>query len=956
MASPLRASPPPVRVARAAGRRRAAVTRAGAGRRPWCGVESLEGRRLLAASLVSVNTAGTASANDDSSDPDISSNGRYVVFASSATNLVDDDTNGLVDVYYRDLQAGITQLVSVNVNGSGSGNGTSSDPSVSDDGRFVAFTSGASNLIASDPNGASDVFVRDMFTGETRLVSVTSANTGPGNNGGTSAQISDDGRFVVFASDSSNLATNDPDTTRDVFVRDLLLNRTTLVSVTPDIPQPFPTPDIPGTSGNGPSQTPSVSADGQFIVFVSAATDLGGGAGGPGADVYIRDTISQDTRVVSVAGGGTGGGFVDVNAASPTVSDDGRFVAFVSAAADLTAAADTNGVNDVFRKDLLNGAVARASVGTAGTIANGPSTRARISPNGNFVAFSSTASNLSSLDNGANEDVFLRDFNAGITSLVSVNRNNNGGTGSSEPAMTDDATLVVFSSAARDLVSEATEDRNVFIATTAVSVDRAAPTFRIPPQPIENISGSDVIKFVVIYDDNVAIDTGTIDNLDLIVTGPNGFNQRATLFSLVSTIGTSATVTYTVPAPNALLTPAANGTYTVTLQANQVADRARNFLPGVSTTGIFVLALPASETEPPTATFSGGPVNVGTATYEFSVIYSDRGGLNLATLDNNDVTVSGPNGYFQTATLLGTSELSPTTDAAVYQVVAPGGVWDGPDSGVYTVSMLAGAVGDVANNFVAAGQLGQFVALGPDLIAIPIRNLRTGAISGVDQQKAKVRVLNRGSSTAAGPIAIRLFTSLDETLDAGDATIGTFTQDLVIEPDSFKQVNLRFTYPQVPEGNYFVLAQVDAGNVILEQDESNNVEASFFKVGLSAPFVDLVPTLVPFTGIRSRLGQNTATLTIRNTGNITARADITVALAGLGDETPTSGDRAIGTVPLKVNLRPGQRKTFRLTFVFPIEFERGTYRLAATVDSTNLIAERDENNNRVVSFSSFEFA
>ena len=761
---------------------------------------------------------------------------------------------------------------------------------------------------------------------------------------------------IVFSSDSSNLVSNDTNIVRDVFVRDLQNNTTTLISATPDVPRPFPNPPTLGAGGNGASQAPSISADGRYVVFVSEATDLGAGAGGPGADVYIRDTILRDTDIVSVANGGGGGGLVDVNAASPTVSDDGRFVGFVSAAAGLTSAADANGVNDVFRKDLGTGAVSRASVGTTGTPANGPSTRAKISADGNVVVFSSTASNLSALDNGANEDVFLRDFNAGITSLVSVNRNNNGGTGSSQPAITDDGSLVAFSSTARDLVQEATEDRNVFVATTTVAIDRAAPTFRIPPQPVENVSGSNVIQFVVIYDDNVFLDTGTIDNLDLVVTGPNGFNETATLFSLVSTTGSSATATYTVPAPDGLLAPTANGTYTVTLRANQVADRARNFLPGTVTTGAFVLALPASETEPPTATFSGGSPNVGTTTYEFSVIYSDRGGLNLATLDNNDVTVSGPNGYFQTATLLGTGELSPTTDAATYQVAAPGGVWDGPDSGVYTVSLLAGAVADVAGNLAAPGQIGQFVALGPDLIAIPLRNLRSGAISGVDQQRARVRILNQGSSTAAGPIAVRLFTSLDETLDANDATIGTFTQDLVIEPDSFEQVNVRFTYPQVAEGNYFVLAQVDAGNAVLEQDESNNVRASFNRVGLSAPFVDLQPTLAPFTGNRSRLGPNTATLTVRNAGNITASAEITVALTGLGTETPTSGDRPIATLPLKVNLRPGQRKTFRLVFPFPLEFERGTYSLVATVDSTNLIAERDENNNRVVAFSSFEFS
>ncbi|CAA9394449.1 MAG: hypothetical protein AVDCRST_MAG64-1361, partial [uncultured Phycisphaerae bacterium] len=902
---------------------------------------------LVVLPYAATNAGGTASGNDDSSDPDISSNGRFVVFASSATNLTANDTNALVDVYYRDLQTGVTQLVSVSTAGTGPGNGTSSDPSVSDDGRLVTFTSGASNLVASDNNARSDVFVRDMFTGETRLVSVNLTNTGPGNNGGQSAQISDNGRFVVFASESSNLTANDTNIIRDVFVRDLLNNTTTLVSVTPG---------TTGTSGNGASDAPSISAVGQYIVFVSEATNLDGGAGGPGADVYIRDTILRDTDLVSDSAGNSGGGLVDVNAASPTVSDNGRFVAFVSAATNLTSAADTNGVNDVFRKDTATGDVSRASVGTTGTIANGPSTRAKISADGRYVAFSSTASNLSSLDNGANEDVFIRDFSAGVTSLASVNRNNNGGTGSSQPALTDDGSIVAFSSTARDLVQEVTEDRNVFIATTVAAVDRDVPTFRIPPQPVENVAGSDVIRFVVIYEDNVFLDTGTIDNLDLVVTGPNGFSRTATLFSLVSTTGTSATATYTVAAPSGLLTTEANGTYNVRVAASQVADRARNFLPGIVTTGSFVLALPASETEPPVAVFSGGSPNPGTTTYEFSVIYSDLGGLNLATLDANDVTVTGPNGYSQTATLLGTSELSPTSDAGIYQVTAPGGVWDGPDSGTYTVTMLPGAVADVAGNLVVPGQLGQFVALGPDLVAIPVRGLRSGAISGVDRQRARVRILNQGSSTAAGAVSVRLFTSLDETLDAGDVTIGTFTQDVVIEPDTFEQVNVRFTYPQVREGNYFVLAQVDAGNAILEQDESNNVRASLTRVGLSAPFVDLQPTLVPFTGIRSRTGVNTATLTIRNAGNITAAADITVALAGLGDETPAVGDRPIATVPLKVNLRPGQRKTFRLNFSFPVEFSRGTYRLVATIDAGNLIAERDEDNNRVVSFSSFDYA
>jgi subtilase family serine protease len=178
----------------------------------------------------------------------------------------------------------------------------------------------------------------------------------------------------------------------------------------------------------------------------------------------------------------------------------------------------------------------------------------------------------------------------------------------------------------------------------------------------------------------------------------------------------------------------------------------------------------------------------------------------------------------------------------------------------------------------------------------------------------------------------------------------------VIAPDAVKQINVRFTYPQVQDGSYFVLAQVDAGNVIVEQDESNNVRASFDSVGLSTPFVDLVPTLSPFTFVRSRVNPHDATITIRNTGNITAAGDITVALTAVSDVTPNPGERPVGTLPLRVNLKPGQRKTFRLRFAFPLEFQRGTYRLVATVDAANAIAERDETNNRVISQTQFDYA
>src|SRR5688572_3829983 len=197
MVSPRRRPQPPLRPG---------VRQRRGGSRAASGVERLEDRRLMSVSLTSIDSTGFASGNDVSEDPDISSNGRYVVFTSRATDLVPEDTNAVFDIYLRDTQSGVTQLVSAAATGGGAGNGSSIDPSVSDDGRYVAFSSIASNLVANDVNGLSDVFVRDMFTGTTALVSVANAVTPVTSANGNSLQpsISDSGRIVAFASDATN--------------------------------------------------------------------------------------------------------------------------------------------------------------------------------------------------------------------------------------------------------------------------------------------------------------------------------------------------------------------------------------------------------------------------------------------------------------------------------------------------------------------------------------------------------------------------------------------------------------------------------------------------------------------------------------------------------------------------------------------------------------------------------
>jgi Tol biopolymer transport system component len=930
-------------------------------------VEALEPRQLFAASLVSFETTGTTSGNGDSTDADMSSNGRYVAFVSTATKLDPLDTNATSDIYLRDLQTGVTKLVSVNSVGNGAGNGASTEPSVSDDGRYVVFTSLATNLTSGDSNGASDVYLRDVFTNTTTLISRNGINAGntviAANSASLQPAISGNGKFIAFASDATDLTSNDATVTRDVYVRDLANNVTTLISATAG-----------NVAGNGPSQEPYISTHGQFISFLSDATDLTGLAPGPGHNVYLYDSDfnidapppnpdlpipipAPVTTLISTNGNPGSGGMADLGTGGPVVDDQGFFVAFSSTATDLVGN-DTNGTSDVFRKDVVGGEVLRMSIGSDGVIGNGASIHPSISEDGSRVAYSSVSTNLHPQDGDAGSDVFLRDADASTTTLVSVNRTRDAGTNSgTQPVVNSDATIVAFASASRNLVSEPTTNTNIFVATPLLlGNDDVGPSARVPAQPNQLRAGDAAISFTVVYDDAGGVmDTATLGNNDLIVTGPNGFNQKASLFAVSSVSSNEASVVYTVPAPDGQLTAGMNGTYTVTLAGGQVADAKRNFVPA-GNIGTFDLNIPASENVLPQPTFSGGSPEVGAQTYDFSVIYSERGGINFATFGNDDVQVSGPNGFSQAATFLSSTPLSATTTAVTYRITAPGGTWDATDSGVYSVSVLPGGVTDVAGNAVAQGVFGQFSALGPDLVAIPLRNLRTAAISGVDVQKAKIRVLNTGSSSSTVPIAITLFTSSDKTLDAGDATIGTFVQEKSISPDTFQDLKVTFTYPQLPAGNYYVIAQVDSANAVIEQNEGNNVAASLKQVGLSSPFVDLVPTLLPFTGNRSRLGENDVTIKIRNTGNVQATGDITVALTAISDVTPDPTERPIANLGLHIDIRPGQTKTFKLPFTFPIEFERGTYKLVVNVDSANVIPERDDVYNRVVAFSSFNFA
>ncbi|WP_435205048.1 TolB family protein [Micromonospora sp. bgisy143] len=348
---------------------------------------------------VSVSTGGTQG-NRISNEPAISADGRYVAFSSAASNLVTGDLNGMVDIFLRDRVAGTTSLVSVSSTGSAALS-PSNGPAISADGRYVAFISSA-YLVPGDTNGFSDVFVRDRVTGLTSRVSVSSTGAGA-NEGSFSASISADGRHVVFASGASNLVADDTNGTPDVFLHDRATGLTSRVSVSST-----------GAEANDGSGSLAISGDGRYIAFTSGASNLVPGDTNQVTDVFLRDRLIATTTRVSVS---TSGGQAESHSPSlkAAISADGRFIAFMSYASNLVPP-DVNREYDVFLRDRVAGTTRRVSLATNGTEPNGRSyTGKGISADGRYVTFDSIASNLAPGDTDGAYDVFLRDLGAPTT-------------------------------------------------------------------------------------------------------------------------------------------------------------------------------------------------------------------------------------------------------------------------------------------------------------------------------------------------------------------------------------------------------------------------------------------------------------------------------------------------------------------------------------------------------------
>jgi cysteine-rich repeat protein len=400
---------------------------------------------------VSVTSAGSqANATSVSaSNRALSADSRFVVFQSSANDLVPGDTNGVEDIFVHDRETGSTRRVSLAAAGT-QATRASLNPAISHDGRIVAFDNlGA--LVSGDTNAAGDVFVRDLVAGTTTRASVATGG-GQANRGSLAPALSGDGRLVAFESGATNLVPGDSNARKDVFVHDRAAVTTVRVSLGPG-----------GVQGNGDSSAAALAASAALVAFESLATNLVPGDTNGVADVFVRDLTAGVTSRVSVASDGTQ---ANARSGKAVMSADGSLVAFESLATNLVPD-DSNGTSDIFVHDRATGTTTRVSVGPGGTQGSGASFGPALSMDGRYVLFESEAPDLVPGDTNDMRDVFLHDRATGMTRRMG--RADVQALGMSfAGALSPDGHAIVFDSVDANLVPADTNNaRDVFVETPA---------------------------------------------------------------------------------------------------------------------------------------------------------------------------------------------------------------------------------------------------------------------------------------------------------------------------------------------------------------------------------------------------------------------------------------------------------------------------------------------------------
>lgn len=809
--------------------------------------ELLEPRRLFAAEYVSVAAAGGVGAtggDDLSIDASVSADGRYVAFASRASDLVagfDDDNEGSTDVFLRDRQTGVTTLVSRNnLSATAGANSASGSAQVSADGRFVVFISSATNLNGAAGNQLNQIYLWSRETGQTTLIS-----RGPGGAPGASQSydpyISGDGRFVVFASLAANLGPGDGNGSNVIFLLDRQSGDLTLESRRDN------------GSIVRVSDHPTVSDDGRYVTFTSLVSgDVFGAVVVPEDDnevhdVFVRDRQAETTRLVSRTPAGPSG---DAKSDFGRISGDGSVVVFESEAKDLVAG-DVNAFNDVFAYDVATRAVTRISSNTGGLAGDAASANPTVSADGRYVAFDSRAEDL--LAGGERfTETYVRDRTDG--SLVRVGAALNGSTitaGTVDPYLSGDGSLVVFESQATGLDPD-TADANgsaqdVFITPRVTPAPAAADldvtvlgdpagTYAAGaalPQLSATVanagaaaSGASSVTFALSAD-------ATFDAGDTVLATPafasiNGGAQQAVTASapvpanlaagsyfLVARVDPASAVAEGDEANNDAATPAA-GVVVTAVQGPPPGD-APNLVAESFTLKLKSASVLAG-TKAPTARLrlanDGSAPAAGTATIEV-----------LASIDEApdaaDLTV---------VTLPGVRVNLRPGQGKTYPVKL--GTFPGAGSGDYFLVARVVPDGNVTESSAAdnATAFAQRVAIAPAFVDLRPGEPRAAVPAALDaggKLTVAVPLTNDGNVPLKATTESRLVASADLTVDASDAPLATRAVKLTLAAGKTRAARIKFTLdaPLPQPASVFLLLQLDATNVVAESDEANNVAA-----------------------------------------------------------------------------------------------------------------------------------
>jgi hypothetical protein len=396
-------------------------------------VLGLPGARASGPTTVRVTQHGSTESDGDAALPAVSSTGQFVAYESGQTTPGGAGGSG-DDVFWWNRKTGNTKLVSHGLNGA-TPDGEAFGANITADGRYVSFESDSTNLVSNDGNGTSDAFVWDSKTGKIALASVNDQGVQANEDSGD-VSMSPNGRYVAFSTGATNMG-GDTNVYDDVYVRDLTSHHTFRASV--------------ATSGhkvNG-SSIETCMSDAGIVGFGSRSEHLVAHAQPDANEIYVRDIHAHTTKEVSVSNSGDPG---SMNSFACDISADGRFVAFDSFSDNLSNKDGSHG--DVFLRDVHAGKTYLASIAANGDPANGDSSFASVSDDGRFVAFESSATNLIPSDGNHQQDVFRYDRTGGVTKRVSVATDGTAGNdASSYIEISGAGDWAVFTSGADNLVA-----------------------------------------------------------------------------------------------------------------------------------------------------------------------------------------------------------------------------------------------------------------------------------------------------------------------------------------------------------------------------------------------------------------------------------------------------------------------------------------------------------------------